>query len=178
LACLLGRAELKGSYFVVHRGKPGDLFVSQGAALEDERQQVVPRSMRWHPVHHQKPTDGDVQAEFFAYLTLCRLGRWFVGLGHAARCVPVRLVGRIDEEEPSGLITDQGVGADPLAWLGGVAFGQVCPPRFRVALVQRGLRHEPSSYPPVRSEEHTSELQSRENIVCRLLLEKKKETSD
>src|SRR5690606_39864801 len=26
----------------------------------------------------------------------------------------------------------------------------------------------------VRSEEHTSELQSRENIVCRLLLEKKK----
>src|SRR5690606_40690207 len=31
---------------------------------------------------------------------------------------------------------------------------------------------EPS--PPRRSEEHTSELQSRENLVCRLLLEKKK----
>src|SRR5690606_40010665 len=29
---------------------------------------------------------------------------------------------------------------------------------------------------PARSEEHTSELQSRENIVCRLLLEKKKST--
>src|SRR5436309_4258880 len=28
--------------------------------------------------------------------------------------------------------------------------------------------------PQVRSEEHTSELQSRENLVCRLLLEKKK----
>src|SRR5690606_41589693 len=27
---------------------------------------------------------------------------------------------------------------------------------------------------PARSEEHTSELQSRENLVCRLLLEKKK----
>src|SRR5690606_41921724 len=27
---------------------------------------------------------------------------------------------------------------------------------------------------PQRSEEHTSELQSRENLVCRLLLEKKK----
>src|SRR5207302_10738873 len=27
---------------------------------------------------------------------------------------------------------------------------------------------------PCRSEEHTSELQSRENLVCRLLLEKKK----
>src|SRR5690606_40124307 len=28
-----------------------------------------------------------------------------------------------------------------------------------------------------RSEEHTSELQSRENLVCRLLLEKKKRTT-
>src|SRR5690606_40561144 len=28
--------------------------------------------------------------------------------------------------------------------------------------------------PDLRSEEHTSELQSRENLVCRLLLEKKK----
>src|SRR5690606_39923885 len=30
----------------------------------------------------------------------------------------------------------------------------------------------------VRSEEHTSELQSRENLVCRLLLEKKKRKTD
>src|SRR5690606_40520092 len=29
----------------------------------------------------------------------------------------------------------------------------------------------------VRSEEHTSELQSRENLVCRLLLEKKNKTT-
>src|SRR5690606_41511397 len=29
-----------------------------------------------------------------------------------------------------------------------------------------------------RSEEHTSELQSRENLVCRLLLEKKKKQND
>src|SRR5690606_31702337 len=33
---------------------------------------------------------------------------------------------------------------------------------------------EASKEDPVRSEEHTSELQSRENLVCRLLLEKKK----
>src|SRR5690606_41913572 len=32
-------------------------------------------------------------------------------------------------------------------------------------------------YAEQRSEEHTSELQSRENLVCRLLLEKKKQTS-
>src|SRR6266700_4924445 len=36
-----------------------------------------------------------------------------------------------------------------------------------------------SAWPPRhgRSEEHTSELQSRENLVCRLLLEKKKKRS-
>src|SRR5436309_11418980 len=58
---------------------------------------------------------------------------------------------------------------------------------FRSAAIQR--RHVPPLYPSVsrecargrtlaclspRSEEHTSELQSRENLVCRLLLEKKK----
>src|SRR3712207_9248632 len=32
----------------------------------------------------------------------------------------------------------------------------------------------PRSCPPSRSEEHTSELQSRQYLVCRLLLEKKK----
>src|SRR5690606_42147463 len=34
----------------------------------------------------------------------------------------------------------------------------------------------PGPHRPPRSEEHTSELQSRENLVCRLLLEKKKNT--
>src|SRR3712207_6963675 len=32
-----------------------------------------------------------------------------------------------------------------------------------------------SAVPPPRSEEHTSELQSRQYLVCRLLLEKKKQ---
>src|SRR5690606_3573248 len=36
----------------------------------------------------------------------------------------------------------------------------------------------PAPPPPARSEEHTSELQSRENLVCRLLLEKKKQQED
>src|SRR3989475_8925004 len=33
-------------------------------------------------------------------------------------------------------------------------------------------------HPALRSEEHTSELQSQSNLVCRLLLEKKKKTRD
>src|SRR2546430_14335389 len=34
------------------------------------------------------------------------------------------------------------------------------------------------NFPEVRSEEHTSELQSQSNLVCRLLLEKKKKKKD
>src|SRR5690606_41827114 len=41
--------------------------------------------------------------------------------------------------------------------------------------LQAGPRPAPARRAsPTRSEEHTSELQSRENLVCRLLLEKKK----
>src|SRR5438093_6673824 len=45
---------------------------------------------------------------------------------------------------------------------------------------KKGLRVEDKAdRSPVRSEEHTSELQSLTNLVCRLLLEKKKkETKD
>src|SRR2546429_4626531 len=47
-------------------------------------------------------------------------------------------------------------------------------------LVVRAARHdlhlEPRDGVVVRSEEHTSELQSRLHLVCRLLLEKKKKT--
>src|SRR3712207_7650782 len=46
----------------------------------------------------------------------------------------------------------------------------------RLRLVNSGARILPSSRvgPADRSEEHTSELQSRQYLVCRLLLEKKK----
>src|SRR5690606_41867704 len=64
-------------------------------------------------------------------------------------------------------------------------------PAFHAAglVLRRGVLREPQwslkgrlctiTYPfhAPRSEEHTSELQSRENLVCRLLLEKKKVTS-
>src|SRR5690606_41290931 len=54
--------------------------------------------------------------------------------------------------------------------------GHACPPR---ALVDTDRFPRPAACWPrpsqrSRSEEHTSELQSRENLVCRLLLEKKK----
>src|SRR5690606_40272787 len=43
-----------------------------------------------------------------------------------------------------------------------------------LAPAQAVARVQAPALVPVRSEEHTSELQSRENLVCRLLLEKKK----
>src|SRR2546427_9629644 len=47
--------------------------------------------------------------------------------------------------------------------------------RTRVAGGRRPRRARPATAPgAVRSEEHTSELQSQSNLVCRLLLEKKK----
>src|SRR2546430_7332440 len=49
--------------------------------------------------------------------------------------------------------------------------------RLRSRVEERGLRRAGDGRQreqPLRSEEHTSELQSQSNLVCRLLLEKKK----
>src|SRR5437870_8025527 len=45
---------------------------------------------------------------------------------------------------------------------------------LRVSDTRLGLVRPPGCGAPSRSEEHTSELQSRGHLVCRLLLEKKK----
>src|SRR2546430_11163436 len=45
---------------------------------------------------------------------------------------------------------------------------------FRRGPFSRRIRPHPSGGSIFRSEEHTSELQSQSNLVCRLLLEKKK----
>src|SRR5690606_26576275 len=57
------------------------------------------------------------------------------------------------------------------------AFASHFAPRFMHQAIKLYRDHfQPSEVldKPYRSEEHTSELQSRENLVCRLLLEKKK----
>src|SRR5690606_39342097 len=66
--------------------------------------------------------------------------------------------------EPSGLLVIDGDGPEGIA----EAQERGLPPTLTVARGER--RH----WYYRRSEEHTSELQSRENLVCRLLLEKKK----
>src|SRR5215475_1885549 len=52
----------------------------------------------------------------------------------------------------------------------------ICPSKAAIEAVLMITPRSPPAFGscPARSEEHTSELQSRENLVCRLLLEKKK----
>src|SRR3989442_593299 len=59
------------------------------------------------------------------------------------------------------------LGSPPVVWHHDHARGRALGKRVSLSLLPRAL--------PLRSEEHTSELQSRPHLVCRLLLEKKKE---
>src|SRR5947209_15434857 len=88
----------------------------------------------------------------FPYTTLFRSGPG--GRSDRGHC----LGGRVEQPEPvrRGSVLDQDDARD-----------RVCQRREVVWVCDRYLR-------PVRSEEHTSELQSRQYLVCRLLLEKKK----
>src|SRR3712207_8274935 len=71
-------------------------------------------------------------------------------------------------------IYEQVVLAAALGPVGGVGAGQLTPLFARTLTLSRLARDQSSRL--LRSEEHTSELQSRQYLVCRLLLEKKKTT--
>src|SRR5690606_41133206 len=59
---------------------------------------------------------------------------------------------------------------DPAGW---ASIDTLCYARWDTSRPYEGPEVVEFSTPPaIRSEEHTSELQSRENLVCRLLLEK------
>src|SRR5439155_26179593 len=84
-----------------------------------------------------------------------------------------------DLTDPAGADADEeavGVDGDEVGHLGvDASVALVDDPRPRVVVAARGFILEPGLDGPVaRSEEHTSELQSRGHLVCRLLLEKKK----
>src|SRR3712207_8898308 len=96
------------------------------------------------------------RSTLFPYTTLFRSGRAPVRLGHQ----PVLEHAPEDAVEGPGLEHDRAVGA----------LGDVLHDAVAVAL---SLEEDEE-----RSEEHTSELQSRQYLVCRLLLEKKKHTPE
>src|SRR2546430_11825240 len=71
-----------------------------------------------------------------------------------------------DEEgdEPLGQALERHVAADQVVLVAAVGVAR----RVRVVLEEQNVARD-------RSEEHTSELQSQSNLVCRLLLEKQKQ---
>src|SRR5690606_41385379 len=62
---------------------------------------------------------------------------------------------------------------NPVYALSDVQSGNLTPYEFKEWEPEKVETYEVGYKSAIRSEEHTSELQSRENLVCRLLLEKK-----
>src|SRR5690606_41894169 len=94
-------------------------------------------------------TRGPTRSTLFPYTTLFRSDEPVDGVGRAGPQLGVLVVGVVGGDLE--LAAEAGAGGDP-------------------------VHDHPLGRHPVlgaRSEEHTSELQSRENLVCRLLLEKK-----
>src|SRR5690606_41798988 len=106
------------------------------------------------------------------YTLSCPLRRWCL-FPHAALCETSTLslhdalpiLGRIEIRDTFSIVEVAAASAE-----------RVIQALNGVTLKGRSLRVDYDRKPvqPPRSEEHTSELQSRENLVCRLLLEKKK----
>src|SRR5690606_41147931 len=73
--------------------------------------------------------------------------------------------------DPGFFQTDLAVVINPAKW-------EALSDEAKAVINEAAVEYEKTSYDnfqKMRSEEHTSELQSRENLVCRLLLEKKKQ---
>src|SRR5438132_8598091 len=107
--------------------------------------------------------------------TIRRRGTWFRTDASAAKTtVIVPAMKRNISEGP------------PLSSAHAPAYGDTTPPMrptatavpMPVARMPVGYTCAASAYIVVRSEEHTSELQSHSDLVCRLLLEKKKARSE
>src|SRR6266700_3579315 len=91
--------------------------------------------------------------------------RWWGDTRRAASGERLRDYVTTPDADPVYLYTDDLVGLIPERQINN---GQ---PSLHARLMHQAA---PAAGEHVRSEEHTSELQSRENLVCRLLLEKKK----
>src|SRR2546430_7991728 len=76
------------------------------------------------------------------------------------------------EDKPFAVMAADLAAAAELAEVDAAAAALLTSPARPIVLLPRRERAEPGA--AVRSEEHTSELQSQSNLVCRLLLEKKK----
>src|SRR5258708_31701877 len=106
--------------------------------------------------------------------------RLAVGTEHIRMCkhpIATKHLAVVDRNKANGTDTMK----TPLAQREVIDIRRRCPPTLHVDIAgivhiaaEAGMRFQPVSVGQVRSEEHTSELQSPDHLVCRLLLEKKK----
>src|SRR6266699_5305066 len=102
------------------------------------------------------------------------------GAGSAADVVPRLVCDRLAAELGQPIVIENRVGAG--GTLGTAVVAKADPDGYSVLAHSSALTIAPAIFPnlafdatkDLRSEEHTSELQSRPHLVCRLLLEKKK----
>src|SRR5690606_39973493 len=97
-------------------------------------------------------------------------GRWVLPKGWPENDEPLSEAAAREAAEEAGL-----TGAVAGRELGRFYYGKELPSGMRMRCEVRVFPMKVDRVADKRSEEHTSELQSRENLVCRLLLEKKKQ---
>src|SRR5436309_476275 len=138
-----------------HRPEGGGLEVSidVGQAHDPRRRVLIPR--RVDPEHMNVPLAHDLQCDRSDPLDSVTEVQPFVILGLAQ---PIG-----DELDPFGAVQRQQFHD-----------GRMPPSLCDAWPMPRGVPDSPPRHAAARSEEHTSQLQSRENLVCRLLLEKKR----
>src|SRR5690606_42013936 len=105
-------------------------------------------------------------------MAMGRFGRSFSALRSTGPAAPALYTLSLHDALPISAVVDVGGGAHPFAQRAVRPEDRHCA-RHRPAILSVYGAHALLAFVG-RSEEHTSELQSRENLVCRLLLEKKK----
>src|SRR5437016_12222485 len=141
---------------------------------------------RWELVYHERFVLAVREGE-----TMTRgLGDAWLGAAAAALLATAPATTALAQEYPSKpvvIVVPAAAGGptDTLARNLGVAMGSALGQQMiidnsggagGIIGINKAAKSRPDGYTVLRSEEHTSELQSLTNLVCRLLLEKKKKT--
>src|SRR2546428_6221620 len=166
---------------VIGRGAYGEIWLARTVTGAFRAVKVVYRSTFESERSFLREFEGmsafePISRAHAGFINILHVGRAAEYLYYSMELADDHLAGRridIETYEPRTLKTDlsrhKSLSADESIRVG------LSLPEALEALHARGLSHrdiKPSNI--IRSEEHTSELQSRSDLVCRLLLEKKK----
>src|SRR5690606_20682391 len=147
------------------RAGVGAVRAARAASSPPRRAGVrLDRTLDWVHMHGRLPPGADIaHANANVSATMAELARKYPATNEFkdGSVEPYYSQGAANRVESRGVFTT-------ILGLAGVVLLMVCVNLSGMMLVRGAARER-----ELRSEEHTSELQSRENLVCRLLLEKK-----